>query len=139
MRNKTLVVGCGRLGAAIAAEASVKGGNVVIVDKNAVSFDRLSDTFSGYKIVADLTDIAALEDLGPKDFKEAVISTGNDNLNLFIANVLEKVYEVPHIYVRFDDPDKSLLLKGYSNIMPIYPFELSHANYLKLKSEAAKK
>ena len=48
----------------------------------------------------------------------------DDNVNLFLAHLCAKVYEVPYIYVRFDDPDKGLLIQGM-NIKAIYPFQLS--------------
>jgi len=138
MRNKTLIIGCGRLGSSIANETSLSGGNVVVMDSDKKAFDRLSDIFSGYKIIADATDLAALEDANIRTCREVIITTGSDNVNLFLAHVCDRVFEVPHIYVRFDDPDKGILIKGF-NVQPIYPFQLSHDRFLSLRAEEGKK
>jgi trk system potassium uptake protein TrkA len=138
MRNKILVIGCGRLGAAIANESFTKGDNVLVMDTDKGSFDRLSDVFSGYTITADATDVNALEDAGIDNVRTVVITTGNDNVNLFLAHVCDRIYHVPHVYVRFDDPDKGVLVKGY-NITPMYPFQLTHDKYLALRNQEDKK
>lgn len=124
IRNKYLVIGCGRLGSSIASEASESGENVIIIDDDPSSFDRLSDSFSGYQITADATDISALEEAYIKTAKEIVIATGNDNVNLFLAHLSSQIYQIPKIFVRFDDPGYGSLVSGM-NIKAIYPFELS--------------
>lgn len=134
IRNKTIIIGCGRLGSAAALSAYRKGGNVIVIDDNADAFLRLADDFGGVTINADSTDLPALEKAGVKDAKVVLITTGDDNVNLFLAHVIDKVYEVPHIYVRFDDPDKKLLIDGY-NVKAIYPFELSFASLSEIRKE----
>ncbi len=134
MRNKTFVIGCGRLGASIALDAYAKGDNVTVIDTEESSFDRLSEAFAGYTEVADATDIKTLEDLGMADARDVIITTGNDNINLFLAHVLERIFAVPHIYVRFDDPELAPLIRGY-NVTAIYPFQLSFENFTSLKEE----
>ena len=124
MRNKNIIIGCGRLGASIANYEASLGGDVIVIDSNGESFDRLDELFSGYTIVADATDVDELEEVGIANAKQVVITTGDDNVNLFLAHLCAKVYEVPYIYVRFDDPDKGLLIQCM-NIKAIYPFQLS--------------
>ncbi|MFA7701040.1 MAG: NAD-binding protein, partial [Bacilli bacterium] len=124
MRNKVLIIGCGRLGANIAALASEKGQNVIVVDRNHNSFDRLPESFSGYRVTGDATDLSLLEEAYIKTAKEVVITTGDDNVNLFLAHVACLIYEVPSIYVRLDDPERGALLNGLK-VKAIYPFELS--------------
>jgi trk system potassium uptake protein TrkA len=124
MKNKFLVIGCGRLGSSIANQASEMGENVIVVDPDPTSFERLDDSFSGYKIVADGTDEQSLEEAYIKTAKEIAITTGDDNVNLFLAHCCSLIYQVPAIYVRFSDPDYSALISGM-NVKAIYPFELS--------------
>ncbi|MFA7110433.1 MAG: NAD-binding protein, partial [Bacilli bacterium] len=112
MRNKVLIIGCGRLGANIAALASEKGQNVIVVDRNHNSLDRLPESFSGYRVTGDATDLSLLEEAYIKTAKEVVIATGDDNVNLFLAHVACLIYEVPSIYVRLDDPERGALLNG---------------------------
>ncbi len=124
MRNLTIVLGCGRLGASIANYSSQMGGNVVVMDANKSSFEKLNDAFSGITIAADTTDVDELIDAGIENANEVIITTGDDNVNLYLAYICCKRFEVPYIYVRFDDPDKGLLIQGMP-IKAIYPFQLS--------------
>ena len=137
MRDLTFILGCGRLGSSIANYSSAMGGNVVVVDPNKNSFEKLNDAFSGITIASDTTDIDELRDAGLDSAKEAIITTGDDNVNLFLAYVCCKVFEVPYIYVRFDDPDKGLLIQGMP-IKAIYPFQLSLDRFSLLRAGVEK-
>lgn len=124
-KNKTVIVGCGRLGASIANKCIEERKNIVVVDKDRDSLDLLSDRFSGYTTIGDVTDLAVLESAYIKSANEVIVVTGDDNVNIFIAHVAKKIYNVPNIYVRLADPDDEILLRGMS-IHAIYPFELSY-------------
>ncbi len=124
LKNKTLIVGCGRLGCSIANECCSEGKNVMAVDFNEDCFAGLSNKFSGYTFVGDVTDLSVLEEAYIASAKEIIITTGDDNVNLFVAYVARKIYDVPNIYVRLDDPNNAALIQGLK-IKAIYPFELS--------------
>ena len=124
LKNKTLVIGCGRLGSSIANECSSEGKNIMVVDINEDCFDSLSSKFSGYTFVGDVTDLSVLEEAYIASAKEIIITTGDDNVNLFVAYVARKIYDVPNIYIRLDDPNNAALIQGMK-IKAIYPFELS--------------
>lgn len=138
MKNKILIIGCGRLGASIANHENELGANVIVVDEDEGSFDRLDESFSGFKITGDGTDPAVLESAYIKTASEVIITTGNDNANLFLAHLSAQIYGVPQVYVRFADPEKSLLITG-SNIRAIYPFELSLDRFVALENGGAGK
>ena len=139
MRNKILILGCGRLGASIANKSSARGENVIVVDAIAGSFERLDDNFSGYKVVGDATDTSLLEeDAYIKTASEVVITTGDDNVNLLLAHLCAVLYQVPSVYVRFDDPDRAALIAGYPNIKAIYPFELSLGKFAAMEGDEGK-
>lgn len=138
MRTLTFVIGCGRLGASIANYASQQGQSVVVIDSEKTSFTRLDDSFSGYTIVCDATDLDELRDAGINNAKEVIITTGNDNVNLFLAHVSATILGIPYVYVRFDDPEKGFLIQGL-NVKPIYPFQLSWDRFNLLKSGAESK
>lgn len=132
IKNVTLIVGCGRLGSSIANKYCASGKNVIVVDNHNDSFDRLSDSFSGYKFVGDATDINILETAYINKAKEIIIATGDDNTNLLVAHIARKLYGVPEVYVRLSDPESNQLLKGL-NIKAIFPFELSFEEFEYLK------
>lgn len=138
MRNKILVIGCGRFGARIANDSSLEGENVVIIDNDPTSFERLNDDYSGFTIVCDATDISLMEEEGYiKDAYRIVIATGDDNANLFLSHVAASLYDIPEIYVRFNDPGFASLVNDM-NIKAIYPFELSLRKYRTLSMEVKK-
>ncbi len=129
MKNKFVVIGCGRFGARVANESSKEGENVVIIDNDPSSFDRLNEDYSGYTVNLDATDISSLGENGYiKDAYRILIATGDDNVNLLLSHVASSLYQIDEIFVRFNDPSFSNLVKGM-NIKAIYPFELSLRKY----------
>lgn len=124
LKNRTIIVGCGRLGSSMANKCSLEGKNIIVLDHNQDSFDRLSENFGGATMVGDVTDLAFLEEAHIENAKEIIITTGNDNVNIFIAHIARKVFDVPEIYVRLDSPENEVLLKGFA-VKAIFPFELS--------------
>ena len=128
-----MIIGCGRLGTSIANYSSSQGYDVIVVDADPNSFNKLDETFSGYTVVADATDIEELKDAFIDSVKEVILSTEDDNVNLFLAHACATIFEVPYVYVRFDDPDKGFLISG-SSIKAIYPFQLSLTALNKLRT-----
>ena len=128
LKNKTLIIGCGRLGSSMANKCSLERKNIVVLDKDPDSFDRLSDSFGGFTIVGDTTDLSTLEEAHIASAKEVIIVTGDDNINLYLAHVARKIYDVPEIYVRLDSPENEVLLKGLA-VKAIFPFELSYDKF----------
>ncbi|MBQ2070331.1 MAG: TrkA family potassium uptake protein [Bacilli bacterium] len=124
MRSLTFVIGCGRLGGAIANYSSAQGDSVIVIDPNPNCSDNLTEVFSGNLLHFDASDVEGLKEAGIENAKEVIITSGDDNLNLFLAHLCSKIFGVPYVYVRFDDPDKGLLCQGAS-IKAIYPFQLS--------------
>ena len=64
-----------------------------------------------------------------------VVTTGNDNVNLYLAHLLSRIYEVPEIVVRFDDPKYEELIKDLPGVKAVYPFQLSFEKILSCKEE----
>lgn len=135
-KNKSVVIGSGRLGASIAAMLSNSGNDVLIIDKDDSSFRKLADTFSGYDIIGDATDLSILENEALiKEAKEVIITTDSDNVNLFIAHLCFNIIDVPNIYVRLSDIDKGRLIEN-TTIKAIYPFVLSIDEFMKMREES---
>lgn len=128
LKNKTIIVGCSSLGATITNKFSTEGKNLMVIDKNPKNFERLSDRFSGFTITGDVSDQEVLEEAGIASCSEIVIVTNDDNLNLFVAHIARKIYNVPNIYIRLTEPDNEVLIKGM-DIKAIYPLELSYDKF----------
>ena len=121
MANNTIVVGAGRMGGSIARYLNEKS-NVVIVDRSKEKLSKLQD-YTGFYEVGDATDLQFLEKIGIKDASRIVVVTEDDNVNIFIADLCDKVYGVKEIYVRLKDSRKRKLLDD--SIICICPFDLS--------------
>jgi trk system potassium uptake protein TrkA len=135
-RNKFIVIGSGRLGSNIATSMSELGEDVIIIDAIDDSFRKLQESFSGYQVVGDATDLTILENSYIKQAKTAVITTDSDNVNIYLAHICFYVYNVPKIFVRLSDTDKGKLLEG-TTIKAIYPFNLSYSEFMDLNDEEA--
>lgn len=124
-KKKIIIIGCGRLGSKLACLFSDKGYQVIIIDKNPKSFDRLSPNFSGFQIVGDGGDIDVLKsvDIGQSGLLLAV--TDSDNANLMIAQIASNIFSAEKIIIRLIDTEKEKLISGSKNIEAIYPFLLS--------------
>lgn len=133
-RNKFIVIGSGRLGANIATKMSEEGEDVIIIDAKDDSFRKLQESFSGYEVVGDATDLQLLENAYIKHAKTVVITTDSDNVNIYLAHICYYVYNVPKIFVRLADTDKGRLLEG-TYIKAIYPFLLSLNEFMTMNEE----
>ena len=132
IKNITLIIGSGRFGASLANKYSQQGKFVMIVDNKQENFDRLVNNFSGYTLRGDATVVSVLEKAHIDKAKEIIIATGDDNTNILVAHIARKIFDVPDIYVRLDDPESETLIKGLK-VNAIYPFELSFDEFSKLK------
>ena len=127
--DKTIIIGCGSLGAAIALEKSKDGKNVVVLDNDPDSFLHLDKDYLGEHIIVDCSDAKKLIELGIGRANEVIVATGDDNLNIFLCHCLVKVCSPKsNIVVRIDDESKAPLLDGLK-VKTIYPFRLSVDRY----------
>ncbi|MBN2605481.1 MAG: TrkA family potassium uptake protein [Bacilli bacterium] len=123
-REKAIIIGSGRLGSYIASELSVKGHEVVIIDKDGDAFRKLNDQYSGYRYIGDAVDSEVLEQAGIEDADILIATTNNDNTNIFVSHIASMIYFVDKVYLRLGDIEKSTLIENTS-IHAIYPFKLS--------------
>lgn len=126
-----VVIGCSRLGASIASLNSEQGVYTSIVDKNDHAFKKLDPSYSGFKIVGDAEDIKTLEKAKIGDATEVVITTDDDNINIYLACFVLKYYDPTDIVVRLHDENKRVLLND-PKITVITPSLLSFYLYKNL-------
>lgn len=99
-----IIVGCGRVGSELAKLLSSEGNDVVIIDKNRASFDRLGGTFNGLALVGNGFDLALLRQAGIEKADAFCAVTNGDNTNLTSAQVAKKIFKVPKVIARVYDP-----------------------------------
>jgi trk system potassium uptake protein len=99
-----VIVGCGRMGSHLANQLSRSGHSIVVIDKNAETFDNLSPDFSGFRVEGDATQMAVLTEAKLKRADVFLAAAQEDNVNLMAAQIAKKVFRVPHVLARVFDP-----------------------------------
>ena len=104
---KAVVIGCGRVGSAVAKGLAAGSWDVTAVDENEDALIRLGPVWKGGFVVGHGMDSRVLERAGVADADAAVVSTDGDNTNIVIGQVLQKRYEIPTVVVRILDPARA--------------------------------
>lgn len=102
-----IIVGCGRVGSELAKLLSKEGHNVVVIDKNRNSFDRLGGTFNGLTMTGNGFDLELLRQVGIEKTDAFCAVTNGDNTNLISAQVAKKIFKVPKVLARVYDPQRA--------------------------------
>ncbi len=115
-----VIVGCGRLGSGLANQLSRIGHSVVVIDSDEDTFEGLSSDFSGFRIVGDATQLAVLKQAKLKDADIFFATTHGDNVNLMVAQVARKLFNVPQVLARVFDPRREQVYNqlGIETICP---------------------
>ncbi len=104
---KVLVVGCGRVGSAVALDLSNEGWDVSVIDEREDSLGRLGDGWSGGFFVGQGIDLQLLRQAGIEDADAVVVTTDGDNTNIVIGQVAQKMFDVGSVVVRMLDPARA--------------------------------
>ena len=102
-----VIIGCGRVGSALANTMANEGHSVVIIDKASRSFRRLDSGFSGRKIVGSGFDRDSLEDAGATNADALAAVTSGDNTNILCARIARENYRIPNVVARIYDPRRA--------------------------------
>jgi trk system potassium uptake protein TrkA len=109
---KALVVGCGRVGSALAKRLHKAGWEVVALDESEEALGRLGEDWPGEFHVGHALDIAVLESASIAEADALIASTDGDNTNIVVAQVAKRRYEVPHVAARILDPARAEFYSG---------------------------
>lgn len=110
---KTIVVGCGRVGAELAYRLYKKGHEVTVIDEIDAAFQNLPADFRGRTLEGDVLS----EDLHHRGgFAQAqglAAVTNSDSLNAVIGHIAQTVYHIPNVVVRNYDPRRRSLCEAF--------------------------
>lgn len=117
---KAVVIGCGRVGSAVAKNLLAEGWEVTAVDENEDALLRLGPDWRGEFVLGHGMDTGVLEEAGIAEADAAVVSTTGDNTNIVIAQVLRRRYEIGTVVVRVLDPARAAFYaeRGLHTICP---------------------
>ncbi|RJF44865.1 TrkA family potassium uptake protein [Actinomyces sp. 2119] len=98
-----VIMGCGRVGATLAARLDRTGHSVSVIDRSADAFRRLPSDFSGRKVKGIGFDRDALNQAGIDEaYAFAAVSNG-DNSNIVAARVARETFGVERVVARIYD------------------------------------
>jgi trk system potassium uptake protein TrkA len=108
---KVLVIGCGRVGSAVALELNRQGWNVTAIDEKEDALHRLGENWSGGFVVGHGMDMGVLREAGIEDADAVVVATDGDNTNLVIGQVAQRRFGIETTIVRVLDPARAALYR----------------------------
>ena len=110
---RIVILGCGRLGSRLVNQLAKQGHQLVIVDQNEGKFKNIDDKQSFKRVTGNVFN----EEVQEKAFSEKadifIPVTGKDNVNIMIAQIVQKKFKVPRLIVRIFDPLLAEVYKGY--------------------------
>jgi trk system potassium uptake protein TrkA len=101
---RTIIVGCGRVGAGLAGRLAKAGDDVTVVDLRTEAFDRLPEGFGGDAVRADGTDEDVLRRIGIEGSDRFFALTEGDNRNVLAAQLAAETFSVPLVVAEINDP-----------------------------------
>ena len=116
---KAVIVGCGRVGSAVANQLADDGWDVTCVDEDDTALGRLGSWRGGF-VSGHALDVAVLDSAGIGGADAAVVATDGDNTNIVVGQVIRRRWAVPCVVVRVLDPARAAFYeeRGLQTICP---------------------
>jgi len=115
-----LIVGCGRVGSALAKLLDADGHEVIVVDENASAFKRLAQNFNGHLVVGTGIDYDVLKRAGADTADGFIAVTNGDNRNIMAALIAQRMFKIKRIVARIYDPQRGQMYRelGVQTVCP---------------------
>ena len=104
---RVVVMGCGRVGAALADALSRIGHDVAIIDRDSTAFNRLSTEFSGERVLGMGFDREVLLRAGIQNADAFAAVSSGDNSNIISARVARETFGVQRVVARIYDAKRA--------------------------------
>ena len=95
-----IVVGCGRVGAELAARLNQSGRSVVVIDKNGAAFNNLPVDFRGRTVEGEALSLEVLRRAGIESAEGLAAVTSSDALNATVGHLARTEFNIPVVVVR---------------------------------------
>jgi trk system potassium uptake protein len=102
-----VIMGCGRVGAALALALESAGRTVSVIDQSREAFRRLGPHFKGETITGVGFDRDTLESAGIAGAAGFAAVSNGDNSNILAARTVREVYGVGNVVARIYDPGRA--------------------------------
>jgi trk system potassium uptake protein TrkA len=102
-----VIIGCGRVGSAVAKRLDGEGWEVNAVDEREEALTRLGENWGGGFFVGHAMEVDVLRRAGIEDADAVVVATDGDNTNLVVGQVAQKRFGIQCVVVRVLDPARA--------------------------------
>ncbi|MSX02468.1 MAG: TrkA family potassium uptake protein [Actinobacteria bacterium] len=109
-----LIVGSGRVGSTVARNLLAAGHQVSVLDEDPLSHERLDagqektwEAAGGRFTIGQAIERDALVEAGIEQADVFIASTNGDNTNLTIAQIAQRMFNVPRVIARVMDPARA--------------------------------
>lgn len=99
-----ILIGGGRVGKDLAKLLMPEGHDVVLIEREEELAEMLSKEFDALIVNGDGTDLGILKDAGVNKADVLVSVTGDDKTNLIAAQLAERIFKIPTVIGRVNDP-----------------------------------
>jgi trk system potassium uptake protein TrkA len=115
-----LIVGCGRVGSALAKYLDADGHEVIVVDEDPAAFKRLGPKFKGHVMVGTGIDYDVLKRAGAGTADGFIAVTNGDNRNIMAALIAQRMFKIKRIVARIYDPARGQMYRelGVQTVCP---------------------
>lgn len=101
---RVIIIGCGRVGARVAAELDQRGESVTVIDTDARAFNRLPQSFGGETVRGNGTDEDVMRSAGAEQADLLMALTEGDNRNALAAQLGKHTFGIPRVIAKINDP-----------------------------------
>ncbi len=108
-----VILGCGRVGAALASRLDREGHTVAIIDGSSDAFNRLEHGFQGETIIGNGVDEDILRRAGIETAHAFVAVTNLDNRNIMASQIAKEIFHIKKVLCRIYNP---LLAETYRDL-----------------------
>ncbi len=102
-----VIMGCGRVGSALARALEKQGHSVAVVDQDPTAFRRLGSGFGGKRVTGVGFDQDPLKEAGIEEAGAFAAVSSGDNSNIIAARVARETFGVENVAARIYDPRRA--------------------------------
>jgi trk system potassium uptake protein TrkA len=102
-----VIMGCGRVGSALAKSLESADHSVAIIDRDAAAFRRLPAEFAGQRVTGIGFDRDTLVEAGIERAEAFAAVSSGDNSNILAARVARETFGIENVVARIYDPRRA--------------------------------
>ncbi|GGO91199.1 potassium channel family protein [Wenjunlia tyrosinilytica] len=102
-----VIMGCGRVGSALAQTLEQQGHTVAVIDQDPTAFRRLGSGFTGRRVTGVGFDQDTLREAGIEEAGAFAAVSSGDNSNIIAARVAREMFGIENVAARIYDPRRA--------------------------------